>query len=75
MHLAGTYMAYQIDERIVARIWHGQPVSTEPKNIDVLVPGGYKFIILPKYYVLMHSSCEPTILLITDWKYNIFILQ
>ena len=53
MHLAGTYMAYQIDEWIVARIWHGQPVSTEPENIDVFVPGENKFIILPENHDLI----------------------
>jgi hypothetical protein len=33
-----THMTNQIDEWIVARIWHRKPVGAEPKDVDVLVP-------------------------------------
>ena len=28
-------MANDIDERVVAGIWHGQPMSTKPENVNV----------------------------------------
>ncbi len=31
-------MANEIDEWVVARVGHGQPVSTEPEDVDVFVP-------------------------------------
>ena len=32
-----TYITKKIDEGIVAAVRHGQPVTTEPDNVDVLI--------------------------------------
>jgi len=33
-----SYVEQSIDERIVARVAHRQPVRAQPDNVDVLVP-------------------------------------
>lgn len=34
-----TYVEQSVDERIVARVAHCQPVAAEPDDVDVSIPG------------------------------------
>ena len=37
-----THIAEKVDEWVVAAVGHGQPVTTEPDNVDVLVTENIK---------------------------------